>query len=214
MASLWEMLAYLFRSVSARHQMTSGIYIVYKIFILISPLCKAPPSTTYLSSFYSRQSTTHANHQKSHLGVSAFAHMTFARMVYALTPSRRILSIPALAVSTLFVSSDLAAAIVQIVGVVTGSPGTLPEERARAMGVYMGGMGLQLLFTFVFLPFVVKFHRDMQKFDAGGYAMSKSSVTTAWRSSWRALLIAVYASMACVTVSVPCPLLGFLFVLH
>lgn len=64
MASLWEMLAYLFRSVSARHQMTSGIYIVYKIFILISPLCKATTSITYLLYFFSRQSTTRANHQK------------------------------------------------------------------------------------------------------------------------------------------------------
>ncbi|RYP60652.1 hypothetical protein DL771_010433 [Monosporascus sp. 5C6A] len=38
MASLWETVAYLFRTVSTRHQNIAGVYTVYRVFILVSPL--------------------------------------------------------------------------------------------------------------------------------------------------------------------------------
>jgi hypothetical protein len=43
MAAIWETLAYMFRTVSTRHQMNNGIYLLSQIFVLLSPLCKSNP---------------------------------------------------------------------------------------------------------------------------------------------------------------------------
>lgn len=45
MSALWETLAYVFRALSAKHQLSTGIYIVFQIFILLAPLCKSASST-------------------------------------------------------------------------------------------------------------------------------------------------------------------------
>ncbi|KAL9941143.1 hypothetical protein ACHAO5_009294, partial [Verticillium nonalfalfae] len=38
MASIWETLAFLFRAISTKHQQSSGIYLVFQIFILLAPI--------------------------------------------------------------------------------------------------------------------------------------------------------------------------------
>lgn len=129
--------------------------------------------------------------------------MAFARMIYCFISSRKLLSLSALSVSVLLVASDVAAAIVQIVGVVSASPLALLEERARAMRLYTGGIGLQFAFTFVFVIFAVMFHRDMNTASSSAYTTMTSTGWKSARSSWFALLIAVYVSLACVTVSIP-----------
>lgn len=43
MASIWETLAFIFRSISTRYQQNNGVYLVFQIFILLAPLCKSPP---------------------------------------------------------------------------------------------------------------------------------------------------------------------------
>lgn len=40
MASIWEMTAMLFRTLSSKRQQNEGIYLVFQIFILLAPLCQ------------------------------------------------------------------------------------------------------------------------------------------------------------------------------
>ncbi|RYO88813.1 hypothetical protein DL766_010244 [Monosporascus sp. MC13-8B] len=169
MASLWEAVAYIFRTVSTRHQNIAGVYTVYKVFILVSPLW-----------------------------VNAFVYMLFKRMVHYFAPSREVLSIPAFTLGAGFMLLHIAASIVQLVGASMGSPLAVPEERAHGMHVYMAGMGLQLALIVVFIAFALKFHFDPHRLTAQG----GGSFSATWRSSWLSLLIAIYASLACVILRI------------
>lgn len=40
MATIWEMMAMIFRTLSSKNQQSKGIYLVFQIFILLAPLCK------------------------------------------------------------------------------------------------------------------------------------------------------------------------------
>lgn len=40
MGSLWETLAFTFRTISTRFQLNVGVYLVFQIFILLAPLCE------------------------------------------------------------------------------------------------------------------------------------------------------------------------------
>lgn len=42
MASIWEMMAFIFRALSTKDQQSSGIYLVFQIFILLAPICMSP----------------------------------------------------------------------------------------------------------------------------------------------------------------------------
>ncbi|RYP51465.1 hypothetical protein DL769_010813 [Monosporascus sp. CRB-8-3] len=169
MASLWETVAYLFRTVSTRHQNVAGVYTVYRVFILVSPLW-----------------------------VNAFLYMVFRRMVHYFSPSRKILSIPALAFGMGSMLLHMAASVIQLVGASMGSPLALPEERAHGMHVYMAGMGMQLALIVVFIAFALKFHFDTYRLEARGGGL----FSTTWRSSWLSLLIAIYASLACIILRI------------
>jgi hypothetical protein len=44
MASIWEMMAFIFRALSTKDQQSNGIYLVFQIFILLAPICMSPSS--------------------------------------------------------------------------------------------------------------------------------------------------------------------------
>ncbi|RYP48180.1 hypothetical protein DL768_005880 [Monosporascus sp. mg162] len=169
MASLWETVAYLFRTVSTRHQNIAGVYTVYRVFILVSPLW-----------------------------VNAFIYMLFKQMVHYFAPSRKVLSISVLPFGAGSMLLHIAASVIQLVGASMGSPLALPEERAHGMHVYMAGMGLQLALIIVFIAFALKFHFDTHRLEA----RSGGSSSTTWRSSWLSLLMAIYASLACIILRI------------
>ncbi|KAK6948727.1 hypothetical protein Daesc_010497 [Daldinia eschscholtzii] len=133
MAGIWETLAYLFRTVSTRHQQSSGIYLVFQIFILLAPLW-----------------------------VNAFDYMVLGRMIYCLVPSRQIFGIPAQAIAAGFVTFDFVAFVIQLVGGSIASPMTPAEEQLRAIHIYMGGIGLQQLFIVIFVAFAIGFQLEMR----------------------------------------------------
>ncbi|RYP06128.1 hypothetical protein DL764_003350 [Monosporascus ibericus] len=153
MASLWETVAYLFRTVSSRHQNIAGIYTVYRVFILVSPLW-----------------------------VNAFVYVLFKRMVHYFAPSRKVLSIPAFTFGVGFMFLHITASVVQLVGASMGSPLALPEERAHGMNVYMAGMGLQLALTVVVIAFALKFHFDTHRLEAGGGGSFSTTWRSSWLS--------------------------------
>ncbi|KAH6895985.1 RTA1 like protein-domain-containing protein [Thelonectria olida] len=137
MASLWETCAFIFRAISTKHQMSSGIYLVFQIFILLAPLW-----------------------------VNAFAYMTLGRMVYYFLPSRSVLRIPAVTLAAIFVGLDIISFIVQLIGGSMAGPGSPPDQQLHAVHIYMGGIGLQEFFIVLFVGLCVVFQRDMARLDA------------------------------------------------
>lgn len=57
MASIWETLAFLFRAISTKHQQSSGIYLVFQIFILLAPICEYPIPHRKLTAWVSDMSS-------------------------------------------------------------------------------------------------------------------------------------------------------------
>ncbi|KAI1388042.1 RTA1 like protein-domain-containing protein [Hypoxylon trugodes] len=134
MASFWETMAYLFRTVSTRYQQSSGIYLVFQIFILLSPLW-----------------------------VNAFDYMVLGRMIYFFTPSRQVFNIPAPTLAAAFVTFDFIAFVIQLAGGSMAGPTAPAEDQLRAIHIYMGGIGLQQFFIVVFVAFAVRFQFDMRR---------------------------------------------------
>ncbi|KAF7558761.1 hypothetical protein G7046_g5398 [Stylonectria norvegica] len=139
MASLWETMAFVFRAVSTKYQMSSGIYLVFQIFILLAPLW-----------------------------VNAFAYMTLGRMVYFFLPSRSILHIPAATFAAIFVGLDIASFAVQLVGGTKAGPTAPPKDQQNAVHIYMGGIGLQEFFILVFVGLCIIFQREITRLDGFG----------------------------------------------
>ncbi|KAI1453007.1 RTA1 like protein-domain-containing protein [Annulohypoxylon moriforme] len=132
MASFWETMAYLLRTVSTRYQSNTAIYLIFQIFILLSPLW-----------------------------VNAFAYMVLGRMIYFFAPSHEVFGIPAPTLAAAFVTFDFVAFCIQLAGGSMAGPTAPANEQLRAIHIYMGGIGLQQFFIVVFVAFAVKFHLDM-----------------------------------------------------
>ncbi|KAJ9156525.1 RTA1 domain-containing protein [Pleurostoma richardsiae] len=132
MAAIWETLAFTFRALSAKHQQSDGIYLVFQIFILLAPLW-----------------------------VNAFDYMVLGRMIYYFLPSRSLFSVPAPIIAALFVSLDFVSFIVQLVGGSTAGPNSSPADQLKAIHVYMGGIGIQQGFIVIFLSLAIGFQMEM-----------------------------------------------------
>ncbi|KAI1104984.1 RTA1 like protein-domain-containing protein [Jackrogersella minutella] len=168
MASFWETMAYLFRSVSTRYQQNTGVYLVFQIFILLSPLW-----------------------------VNAFGYMVLGRMIYFFAPSRKVFGIPAPTLAAAFVSFDFIAFCIQLAGGSMAGPTAPADEQLRAIHIYMGGIGLQQFFIVVFVAFAARFQLDMRNVNS-----SRAQHDASWRSGWRPLLFALYASLICITIRI------------
>ncbi|KAI8679366.1 hypothetical protein NCS57_00214600 [Fusarium keratoplasticum] len=139
MASIWEMMAFIFRALSTKDQQSKGIYLVFQIFILLAPIW-----------------------------VNAYAYMTLGRMVYYFLPWRSILGMPAATLAAIFVGLDIVSFIVQLIGGSMAGPGAPPQEQQRAIHIYMGGIGLQEFFIVLFVGLCIRFQTKMHKLKGPG----------------------------------------------
>lgn len=117
--------------------------------------------------------------------------MVLARMVHFYLPTHSIFSVPAWVLSFAFVSLDFISFIIQLVGGSYAGPTAPAEEQMKGVHIYMGGIGLQQFFIFVFLGLAVKFHLTMARAERMGTA----------KAGWRRLLWTLYASLAFISVS-------------
>ncbi|KAM0433019.1 hypothetical protein ACHAPT_004724 [Fusarium lateritium] len=134
MASIWEMMAFIFRALSTKDQQSKGIYLVFQIFILLAPIW-----------------------------VNAYAYMTLGRMVHYFLPWRSILGMPAATLAAIFVGLDIVSFIIQLIGGSMAGPGAPPEDQQRAIHIYMGGIGLQEFFIVLFVGLCIRFQTKMHK---------------------------------------------------
>jgi hypothetical protein len=122
--------------------------------------------------------------------------MVMGRMIYYFSPSKAVFSIPAGTIATLFVTLDIVSFVVQLVGGSMAGPTAPPEEKLKAVHIYMGGIGLQQFFILIFVALVVKFQIDMAR------AQQSNRIFAVPRTNWRFLLWTVYASLGLITVGV------------
>ncbi|TVY26891.1 Protein RTA1 [Lachnellula hyalina] len=166
MGALWETISFTFRSISTRYQQSAGIELVSDLFVLLAPLW-----------------------------VNAFAYMVLGRLLYFFHPARTILSIPASALAFAFVTLDFISFVIQLVGGSWAGPNDPTDKVMQGVHIYMGGIGLQQFFIFVFLGMAIKFHLEMKAFERQGSL-------GAGKTGWMKLLWATYASLGFITIRI------------
>ncbi|PMD21554.1 hypothetical protein NA56DRAFT_571735 [Hyaloscypha hepaticicola] len=161
MASVWETISFVARTISTRNQQNVWIELISDLFVLLAPLW-----------------------------VNAFAYMLLARMIYFYLPTHSIFSIPASVLALAFVSLDFVSFVIQIIGGSYAGPTAPMAQQLKGVHIYMGGIGLQQFFIFIFLALGVKFHREMLKWEYTGRA----------KQGWKRLLFTLYASLGFITI--------------
>ncbi|CAK7243880.1 MAG: hypothetical protein STHCBS139747_005410 [Sporothrix thermara] len=128
MSTFWQLLTYIFRTVSILAPASFGDYAAWFVLILVAPLW-----------------------------TNAFTYMVFGRLVHNYTPYQKLWGLPASKFGFVFVSLDIIALVIQIYGAATATARDIPTDKVlRSLHIYMGGVGVQLFFIFVCLVFGIK----------------------------------------------------------
>ncbi|KAL2799382.1 RTA1 like protein-domain-containing protein [Aspergillus keveii] len=173
MGALWELLAFIMRSLFAKNQNKDAYNTPFTIFFLLAPIW-----------------------------VNAFLYMTLGRLIYFFIPGARLCGIPAQRFGRIFVWLEILAFIVQLVGAgFTTDSEASTETIMRGVHIYMGGIGLQEFFILVFTGLFIHLQRkigDMER-QAQSYQNSDS---TRGSMPWRWLFYAIYAALFLITVRI------------
>jgi hypothetical protein len=111
-------------------------------------------------------------------------------MIHFYLPTHSIYSIPASVLAIAFVTLDFISFVIQIIGGSYAGPTAPVAQQLKGVHIYMGGIGLQQFFIFIFLALGVKFHREMLAWEYTGSA----------KQGWKRLLFTLYASLGFITV--------------
>ncbi|KAF4622763.1 hypothetical protein G7Y89_g14262 [Cudoniella acicularis] len=136
---LWETLGFTTRSISTKYQQSTGLELTTSLFVLLAPLW-----------------------------INAHAYITLSHLLYTFHPTRSLCGISARTLSTLFVSLDLISFVIQLIGGSWAGPSSPEADIMKGIHIYMGGIGIQQFFIFVFLFLGVKFQREMRAFEQIG----------------------------------------------
>ncbi|KAL1890735.1 hypothetical protein Sste5346_008060 [Sporothrix stenoceras] len=135
MSAFWQLLTYIFRSISIQTPASFGNYAAWFVLILVAPLW-----------------------------TNAFAYMVFGRLVHNYTPDRKLWGLPASKFGLVFVVLDIVAFVVQVYGAATATKNDIPtDEVLRSLHIYMGGVGIQLLFILMCCAFGFKLFFVMRR---------------------------------------------------
>ncbi|KAH9210442.1 RTA-like protein [Leptodontidium sp. 2 PMI_412] len=114
------------------------------------------------------------------------------RIIHFFLLVHSIFSIPAAVLSFAFVSLDFISFIIQLVGGSYAGPTARVEEQMKGVYIYMGGIGLQQFFIFMFLGLAVKFHLMMVRLERVGVA----------KRGWKRLLWTLSLFLLCLTICI------------
>ncbi|CAK7208048.1 hypothetical protein SEUCBS139899_010882 [Sporothrix eucalyptigena] len=135
MSTLWQLLTYIFRSISIQVPANFGDYAAWFVLILVAPLW-----------------------------TNAFAYMVFGRLVHNYTPDRKVWGLPASRFGLVFVVLDIVAFVIQVYGAATATQNDIPTSQVlRSLHIYMGGVGVQLLFILICCTFGFKLWTIMRR---------------------------------------------------
>jgi len=148
MGGIWETLGYIFRILSVMHQLSSGLYTAQQLLILLAPLW-----------------------------INAFVYMVLGRMVHFFLEHDQIFGIKARRITLMFVLFDISAFIVQAAGGLMTSDQSSPSTQRLGLHVYMGGVGLQLVFILIFIALAARFQFLVHRQESGDDVNVRVSVS-------------------------------------
>ncbi|PLB46365.1 hypothetical protein P170DRAFT_477246 [Aspergillus steynii IBT 23096] len=172
MGALWELLAFVFRSLQTRQQNNESWATAHTVLFLLAPLW-----------------------------INAFLYMTIGRLIYFLIPDKRLGGITAKRYGQLFVWLDIVAFIVQAVGaIMTTDTQASNAETMHGVHIYMGGIGLQELFILIFSGLAIHLHRRMIVMERIGQLDDEK--LHRGRMPWRWLFYAMYTALGMITIRI------------
>ncbi|KAJ7123082.1 RTA1 like protein-domain-containing protein [Mycena epipterygia] len=163
MACFWEFSSFVTRAISTKFQQNVGVALVTQILVLLAPLW-----------------------------VNAFDYIVLGRMIHFFLPSHSMLGISGSLLGLSFVLLDVVSFVIQLVGGSYAGP-TSPESVVfKGIHIYMGGIGLQQFFIFVFLGLAVHLHKQLLALERNGTG----------KRNWRPLLFTLYTSLGLITIRI------------
>ncbi|KAJ5928203.1 hypothetical protein N7466_007159 [Penicillium verhagenii] len=145
MGCLWEVTAFVFRSIQTHNQSSNLINTLYTIFFLLAPIW-----------------------------INAFLYMTLGRMINFYMPNQKLRGISARRFGMIFVCLDIFAFLVQMVGAAfTTSTNAKKDVILFGIHIYMGGIGLQEFFIIGFTFMTIQLHLTMVAMERMGHASEK-----------------------------------------
>lgn len=172
MGALWELLAFIMRSLFAKNQNKVAYNTPFTIFFLLAPIW-----------------------------VNAFLYMTLGRLIYFFIPGGRLVGLSAKRFGHIFVWLEVLAFIVQLVGAgFTTDNEASTETIMRGVHIYMGGIALQEAFILLFTGLFIHLQRKMGAMERNGQLdaerLSRGTVR------WSSLFYAIYAALFLITVRI------------
>ncbi|ETN46813.1 uncharacterized protein HMPREF1541_01002 [Cyphellophora europaea CBS 101466] len=148
MGNLWEVGGYIARTFSVTEQKNVTYYTFQQLLIILAPLW-----------------------------INAFCYMCLGRMIHCfMSPKEdKVFGLRARHLGTMFVLADIFAFIVQLSGAMLLGPDMSASLQKTGLNVYMGGVGMQLFFIFVFLSIAVKFQLMLRHHGAYYTTLGSSS---------------------------------------
>jgi len=132
MGAAWECAGYVFRILSVLHELNGTFATVQLLLILLAPLW-----------------------------INAFIYMVLGRAIHFFLEDDRVFGIRARRITLMFVLFDIAAFLVQATGGAMTSNSEPVSTQQLGLHIYMGGVGLQLLFICVFIALAIQFQKKI-----------------------------------------------------
>lgn len=133
MAGVWEVIAFISRTLLTKHQNKNTYDTIFTLFLLLAPLW-----------------------------LNAFLYMTLGRMVWFFDETRKLAKLSAQRIGTLFVLLDVFSFIIQVIGAVPiAIPKSSHNTQLLGLHIYMAGIGLQQFFILCFTGLMITLHRRL-----------------------------------------------------
>lgn len=145
MAGVWEVIAFISRTILTKHQNQTTYNTIFTLFLLLAPLW-----------------------------LNAFLYMTLGRMVWFFDETRKLTKLSAQRFGTLFVCLDIFSFIVQVVGAVPiALPKSSHDTQLLGLHIYMAGIGLQQFFILCFTGLMITLHRRLIQQERRGVLLDR-----------------------------------------
>ncbi|KAL7917446.1 RTA1 like domain-containing protein [Trichoderma austrokoningii] len=129
MSALWQVLTYIFRTLSIQNPASYSSYVAWFVLILVAPLW-----------------------------TNAYVYTVFGRMVWGYTATHKLWRIKAWQFGLIFIILDIVAFVVQVVGAAQAAgSNTTDQQVLNGLHIYMGGVGLQFAFILIFCVYALQF---------------------------------------------------------
>lgn len=169
MSGILQTGTYAFRTASIQYPDSYDLYAAWFVLILVAPLL-----------------------------TNAFVYMVFGRIVWNFTEYKKLCGIKAQHFSLLFVFLDVVAFIVQVLGAAKAVTKDASQDiMYQGLHIYMGGVGIQLLFIliFSFLGSILFYSAWKAAHEADRKEHFRICLTMLWVQGACLLLVAVCASL-------------------